>query len=80
MAAYSVDIAQRCRRCGARAHKEVFNSFNSSMGVFCKRCAAQRVKELNSIESLATKIPAGQTTELCGIMMHKNKNNTKEKI
>jgi hypothetical protein len=68
MAAYSVDIAQRCRRCGGRAHKEVFNSFNASLGIFCQRCAAARVKELNRSEASdvrrATQIPSGQTTEL----------------
>jgi NMD protein affecting ribosome stability and mRNA decay len=40
------DLEQRCGRCSSRAVLEIMNSFNASLGRFCRRCGAARLREL----------------------------------
>lgn len=49
MAAYKVEILKRtCRVCSNRATHEVFNTYNASVGYFCRGHADKKVEELNN--------------------------------
>lgn len=48
MTAYARTLIIQCSRCPMPAAKEVFNSKNASMGIFCSRCAAAEVERLNA--------------------------------
>lgn len=47
--AFMKEVFNQCR-CGRQATHEVFNRRNASYGLFCKRCAAARVSELEREE------------------------------
>lgn len=36
-----------CRRCSKAATCELRNSFNAVIGVYCKRCGAIKLREMN---------------------------------
>ena len=52
MSAHSRPLMTKCAEveCSSRATEEVFNTYNASMGKFCKKHAAQRVKKLQERE------------------------------
>lgn len=50
MTAYKRLIDRDCDNCPRKAHHEVFNRFNASMGFFCDKCADHKVKFLDEQE------------------------------
>ena len=47
MAAYLLEIPKPRWWCNARALVQVFNTYNSSAGYFCRKHGAAKVRELN---------------------------------
>lgn len=56
MSAYARPIQTKCSRCRAAAKVEVFNTYNSRQGVYCRRCGARRVRELRAAELRAAEL------------------------
>ena len=51
MSAYWKSIEHHCTKCHKPATAEVFNSFNASMGFFCKECKHREIERLDLAET-----------------------------
>lgn len=62
MAAHSKAIPNhRCRQCGGKAHREVFNTRNASQGFYCTRHATDAVRDLDRLEQAIS--PLNESTK-----------------
>jgi len=51
MSAYWKSIEYHCLTCRKPATAEVFNTFNASMGYFCKDCKHREIERLDRAET-----------------------------